>query len=142
MSNPIVKHGVAIIRILLGAVFLYAGILKIVDTTAFAGSIAAFRILPYFSNYLVASILPWLELFCGALLVTGWKARPAAVLIALLNVVFIAALASAIARGLDIDCGCFKQGAKEPPLHSMVRDMVFLVMAILVLWQDWRRSAT
>jgi uncharacterized membrane protein YphA (DoxX/SURF4 family) len=142
MRNAIVKHGTAIVRIVLGAVFLYAGILKASDTTAFAGSIAAYRILPYFGNYLAAAVLPWLEIICGVLLVTGWKARTAATVTVLMNLVFIVAMVSAIARGLEIECGCFKQGAKEPPLLAIGRDLLFIAMALLVLWQDWRRSIT
>ena len=54
-----------IARFVLGGVFLYAGFVKITNPTAFAGEIAAYRILPYFGNYLAASILPWVETICG-----------------------------------------------------------------------------
>ena len=142
MDSPILKHLIAVGRIVLGAVFIYAGVVKVADTTAFAGSIAAYRILPYFGNYLLASVLPWLEIICGAILVVGWRVRGAAVVIALLNVVFIVALLSALARGLDIDCGCFRPGAKTPPMEALIRDLIFLLMSLIVLWQDWRSSAT
>lgn len=142
MDSSILRHLISIGRIILGAVFIYAGIMKISDTTTFAGSIAAYRILPYFGNYLLASILPWLEILCGALLVVGWRIRGAAVIITLLNVVFIIALLSALARGLDIDCGCFRPGDKTPPMEALMRDLLFLVMALIVLWQDWRSSAS
>jgi putative oxidoreductase len=140
MKEPIITHGTAIVRILLGAIFLYAGILKATDTMAFAGSIEAYRILPYFGNYLVAATLPWLEILCGVLLVTGWRVRVAATMSVLMNLVFITALLSAIGRGLEIDCGCFKQGAKDSPFSAIVRDILFIAMAVLVLWQEWRSS--
>ena len=136
MTSPLVKHGIAIIRIVLGAIFLYAGVIKAMDTTAFAGSIAAYRILPYFGNFLAASILPWLEIFCGVLLVTGWRARTAATLTVLLNLLFIAEMISAVARGLEIDCGCFRQGAKDPPLLAIIRDFLFILMAWVILRHD------
>jgi hypothetical protein len=47
---------------------------------------------------------------------------------------------SAITRGLEIDCGCFRQGAKDPPMLAIGRDIVFVAMAALVLWQDWRTA--
>ncbi|HLO25457.1 MAG TPA: MauE/DoxX family redox-associated membrane protein, partial [Geobacteraceae bacterium] len=53
-----------VIRLVLGGVFLYAGFTKIADPAAFAGDIAAYRVLPYFGNYLAAAILPWLEAIC------------------------------------------------------------------------------
>jgi uncharacterized membrane protein YphA (DoxX/SURF4 family) len=141
MTSRLFKHGVAIARIVLGAIFLYAGALKVVDPKAFAGSIEAYRLLPYFGNYLAASIIPWIEIICGLVLVTGWRAKLGATVTILLNLVFIAAMVSAIARGLEIDCGCFKQGDKDPPLLAIGRDLVFIAMAALVLWQD-RRNAT
>ncbi|GAM10139.1 methylamine utilization protein MauE [Geobacter sp. OR-1] len=136
MTGSILKHGIAIVRIVLGAIFLYAGVVKAGDTKAFAGSIEAYRLLPYFGNYLAASILPWVEIICGVLLVTGWRAKAGATVTILLNLVFIVAMASAVARGLEIDCGCFRQGAKDPPLLAIGRDILFLVMAGLVLLQD------
>jgi uncharacterized membrane protein YphA (DoxX/SURF4 family) len=136
MSSTFLKHGSAIIRIVLGAIFLYAGVLKAADTAAFAGSIAAYRLLPYFGNFLAASIIPWVEIFCGILLVTGWKARTGATLTILLNLMFIVAMALAVARGLEIDCGCFRQGAKDPPLYAIIRDLLFIVMAWVILRYD------
>ena len=72
-----------IVRIVLGGVFLYAGFAKITDPTAFAGSIAAYRILPYFGNYLVAAVLPWVEVLCGLLLIVDYRTRGAAAIVAL-----------------------------------------------------------
>jgi putative oxidoreductase len=125
------------VRVILGGIFIYAAILKISDPVAFAGSIAAYQILPYFASYLTAAILPFVELVCGLLLVTGYRVKGGAIIIALMNLVFIVALASAIARGLDIDCGCFKQGgAKTSPWLAIGRDLIFLAMTCFVLWSE------
>ena len=124
---------VLLARILLGALFVYAGIVKIAEPTRFAGTIAAYRILPYFGNYLMAATLPWVELFSGTLLVLGLRTRGAATLVIVLNLVFMAALASAIFRGLDIDCGCFRQtAAKTSAWQALGRDTVLLAMALFV----------
>ena len=141
MNPTLVNHGTSIIRIALGAVFLYAGALKAFDVRGFAGSIEAYRILPYFGTYLAASVLPWIEILSGVLLVTGWRARTGAAVTIILNTVFILAMASAVARGLEIDCGCFRQGAKDPPLLAIARDLLFIAMAALVLWQENRRTS-
>ncbi|HJV67286.1 MAG TPA: MauE/DoxX family redox-associated membrane protein [Geomonas sp.] len=134
------RHIPAAVRIALGAIFIYAAILKIADPVGFAGSIAAYKILPYFASYLTAAILPFVELVCGVLLVTGYRVRGGALIIGLLNLVFIAALASAIVRGLDIDCGCFKQGgAKTSPWLALLRDLLFLAMTVLVLKTESRK---
>jgi putative oxidoreductase len=120
-----------VVRLMLGGVFLYAGFTKIADPTTFAGSIAAYRILPYFGNYLVAAVLPWIEALCGLLIITGYRVKAAATLVVILNLAFMAALASTIVRGLDIDCGCFsKTGERTSAWTAIGRDVVLLAMAL------------
>jgi putative oxidoreductase len=129
------------VRILLGAIFIYAALLKIADPVAFAGSVAAYKILPYFASYLTAAVLPFVELSCGLLLVCGYRVRGGALIIGAMNLVFMIALSTAILRGLDIDCGCFKQGgAKTTPWTALVRDAVFLAMTVFVLKVEARKS--
>lgn len=119
------------VRLALGGVFVYAGAVKIIEPVSFAGSVAAYKILPYFGNFLVAAVLPWLEVLCGLLLIIGYRLKAAALIIILLNLVFMAALAAAIVRGLDIDCGCFRQGgAKSSPWLVLLRDALFMLAAI------------
>jgi uncharacterized membrane protein YphA (DoxX/SURF4 family) len=128
------RHLASIIRIGLGTVFIYAGALKATTIVAFAGNIAAYQLLPYTANYVVAAVLPWLEIICGLLLIVGIRIRAASALIILLNAVFIVALSAALIRGLDIDCGCFKQGGagKTTAWQALLRDLVLLAMAITV----------
>jgi len=129
------------VRILLGAIFIYAALLKIADPVAFAGSVAAYKILPYFASYLTAAVLPFVELSCGLLLVCGYRVRGGALIIGAMNLVFMIALSSAILRGLDIDCGCFKQGgAKTTPWTALLRDAVFLAMTAFVLKVEARKN--
>ncbi len=117
---------ILLIRLALGGVFLYAGIIKIADPVAVAGSVASYRILPYFGNYLAAAVIPWLEAICGLLLVTGWRVRVATAIVLILDLVFIAVLFSALVRGLDIDCGCFRQGGeKSSAWIALFRDCLF-----------------
>lgn len=131
--EPVKKHLTAVLRVGLGTVFLYAGIIKIINPSAFAGSIANYQVLSYAGNYLAAAILPWIEVICGALLVTGWRARSAAALVALMNAFFIVLLFSTVARGLDIDCGCFRQGGEKTSAWTAIfRDTMLLVAAVFV----------
>ncbi|HOE97346.1 MAG TPA: MauE/DoxX family redox-associated membrane protein, partial [Candidatus Sumerlaeota bacterium] len=77
--------------------------------------------------------LIWLEILCGALLVLGIWSRPAALLIAGMLCLFFVALASAVVRGLEIDCGCFgalMQGGIG--WGSLARTLVLLGLAVLV----------
>lgn len=134
MTNSLHTYFILFLRLALGLVFLYAGSVKIMDPVAFAGSIAAYKILPYFANYLAAAILPWVEVLCGVLLVTGYRWKGAALIILALNVVFMIALASTLVRGLDIDCGCFRQGGEKTSAWTALgRDAILLVMTLAVL---------
>lgn len=141
--NSVKRHIPVAVRVALGAVFIFAAVPKIADPAAFAGSVAAYRILPYFWSYLTAAVLPFLELICGLLLVFGWRVKAGALIIAALNLAFMAALTSAIVRGLDIDCGCFRQGgAKTSPWLALGRDVVFFVMTAAVLYFEQRKKVT
>ena len=139
--NGVNRYLPSTVRILLGAIFIYAALLKIADPVAFAGSVAAYKILPYFASYLTAAVLPFLELSCGILLVCGYRVKGGALIIGFMNLVFMIALGAAIVRGLDIDCGCFKQGgAKTTPWTALLRDVVFLAMTLFVLKMEAKRN--
>jgi len=130
-----------IARFVLGGVFLYAGFVKITNPTVFAGEIAAYRILPYFGNYLTAAILPWVEAICGLLLIIGCRTRAAAAVILALTIVFMAALASTIVRGLDIDCGCFRRGeGKTSAWTALGRDALLFVAGLMAIRMKQRKN--
>jgi uncharacterized membrane protein YphA (DoxX/SURF4 family) len=124
-------------RLLLAGVFIYAGFIKGRDPVAFAGQVAAYKILPYAFNYLVAATLPFIELLCGVLLLLNRRVRPALLVLFGLNGVFMLALISLLWRGMEIDCGCFHpageaEGATSP-LMALVRDLG-LLLAMVTAW--------
>jgi uncharacterized membrane protein YphA (DoxX/SURF4 family) len=123
-------------RLLLGGVFVWAGAVKALDVPAFAGQVAAYHLLPYAWNYAVAAALPYIELLAGLLLVCNLRVKSASLLTVLLNGVFIAVLLSVLARGLDIDCGCFGPDAGTTPLQALGRDLVLLALAVAVYRQN------
>ncbi|WP_020675112.1 MauE/DoxX family redox-associated membrane protein [Geopsychrobacter electrodiphilus] len=131
-------------RLLLAGVFIYAGFLKGLDPVAFAGQVAAYKILPYAFNYFVAATLPFVEVLCGILLLLNQRVRPALLVLFGLNGVFMLALSSLLARGLEIDCGCFhpggEAGAGTSPLMALVRD-AGLMLVILTTWVLRQRQA-
>lgn len=128
-------------RLALGLLFLYAGGTKVVDLDGFAGTIASYQLLPYAWNYLVAAILPFIELLAGTLLLFNAQVRPASLVLGLLNLIFIVALVSLIWRGLEIDCGCFgSSGQATTPQEALVRDLVLMVLIFLTYrWMPGQR---
>ena len=123
----------------LGLLFVAASLHKIADPQSFAVDIATYDILPLVLINLAAITLPWIELAAGAMLIAGWRVRAGSLLVAGMMVVFLAALIVALARGLDMSCGCFaSQGADEDPISrlTILRDLWWLGLALFVLVFD------
>ncbi|CAN7422043.1 MauE/DoxX family redox-associated membrane protein [Knoellia sp. LjRoot47] len=110
MSTRVADGLGSIARLVLGAVFLVAGGLKVTTPDASAKATQAYQVLPHDLAAYVGYALPTIEILLGLLLVLGLFTRTAAVLTSLLLVVFVAGIAQAWARGLTIDCGCFGGG--------------------------------
>lgn len=98
----------AVIRWLLGLLFIWAAVSKLGNPHNFYTSLLEYDLpLPEEFLKLTAIVLPWVELLCGlALLANFWTESSLSVMLVLF-LVFIAATLSAWARGLDISCGCF-----------------------------------
>ena len=97
-------------RLLLGGVVLVAGLLKVGHLETSARAVRAYQLLPYDLAGVIGYGLPILEVALGVLLVVGLFTRVSAAVAGFLMVVFIIGIASAWARGLSIDCGCFGKG--------------------------------
>jgi uncharacterized membrane protein YphA (DoxX/SURF4 family) len=121
------------LRLLLGAVFIYAAYSKLRQSwLLFALSIDSYQLLPEWAVYAVARTLPWLELALGVLLVAGlWLRYLAPVAAGILALFFIVMVVS-YARGGGIDCGCF--GVGEPlSARTLVRDGLLLAAALALV---------
>lgn len=126
-------------RLGLAAVWLYAGATKVGDLAASGRAVNAYQVMPYEVATAVGAALPFVELALGVLLLIGLATRLGAGVSAVLLVVFVAGIASAWARGLAIDCGCFGTGGELPPgqspsyLPEILRDLGFLALAGFLL---------
>lgn len=123
-------------RIYLGGVFVYASVYKIGYAAEFAETIASYQIVPALAVNAVALALPWLELICGALLVAGVRVRTVSAILAGLLVVFCLAVIVNLLRETPIDCGCFHSLEERMTWMTVVRDLVWLGMAVHVFFFD------
>ena len=131
-------------RLVLGGVFLVAGGLKVIDPQSSVAAVRAYRLLPSSLVTIVGWGLPFAEIALGLLLLAGVATRLVAVASAVLLLVFIAAVTSAAARGLSIDCGCFGGGGDVAPGQTaygteIVRDVGLLLLAAWLVWQPRSR---
>jgi uncharacterized membrane protein YphA (DoxX/SURF4 family) len=134
-----------LLRLTLGAVFVAAGVIKIWDfhqgawaTPGFYEDIANYHIIESSDAVMISAVyLPWLELVLGAALLLGRAIAGAAAIAVGLMLVFIAALASAWSRGLDISCGCFghENAAANFPLR-LAQDCALLLCALALVWRE------
>ena len=114
----------------IGVAFAVAGLAKLVDLPQLAQSVHNFRILPIWSENLLAVVLPWIEIVAGLSLMLGIEARAGAVVATALMIVFTAAVAAAWARGLDFECGCFgKAGASTIGARKLAENLGLLTLA-------------
>jgi uncharacterized membrane protein YphA (DoxX/SURF4 family) len=125
-----------LLRLGLGILFVYAGVIKLLDPKAFARAIAQFGLLPEPLLPLVAVGLPALELLAGAGLI--FEVRGCLTAISVLLGVFLLVLGYAILMGMDVDCGCFtvdELNARTSVKHAFFRDLSMAAAAIFLFWR-------
>ena len=116
------------------AIFIYAGVLKMLDPAQFAHDINNYRILPWTLSVALAFYLPWLEILCGLGLIFRFLYRGALSLLTVLIVVFTLATIAAKVRGLDITCGCFGHASQHWSLPAHLATNLGILAAVLVLF--------
>ena len=134
-SSPVLSLA---FRVILGALFLYAGIAKIVDPMGFALSIHNYKLLPESLINVAAILLPWLEVVVGGSLLLGIGTAGGALIATALFSIFAGALTINLIRGLDIACGCFSTAANGGSISGfyLLRDFSLLLMSIQILFFD------
>lgn len=125
------KYLLLVSRIVIGFLFIYAGVVKIGDPQSFADSVANFKILPDYLINLTAIIIPWIELLTGLLLLLGIFVKENAFIIMNLLGIFIILVIVSLFRGLNVDCGCFGTVSGDAiGITKIVEDVLMLLPAI------------
>jgi len=138
-NNNILYHS---IRLVLGLVFIFASMDKIIHPLAFAQTIFNYQVLTDVLINPAALILPWLELFIGGcLLLNRWMSGAASIVVILMSI-FVGVLFFNLSRGLDINCGCFSSSSDETPMNGLTlfRDISFLILASCLLFLNFYKK--
>jgi hypothetical protein len=127
------KFAWRIIAVVVGCIFVYAGVIKVLDPVQFGLDIDNYKMLPWFVSVRLAFYLPWLEILCGVALIFRFFYRGGLSILTVLVLVFIGATVAAKARGLDITCGCFGHASQHWSfMQHMATDLaIFLALAAL-----------
>jgi uncharacterized membrane protein YphA (DoxX/SURF4 family) len=129
-------------RWFLGGIFIYMGLVKALDPVTFLKLVREYEMVgnPVVLN-LIASVLPWFEVFCGVLLLTGVAVRGSALvllgmLIPFTLIVLKRALAIASAEGIffcavKFNCGC--GGGDVYICQKLIENTGLMLLALLPL---------
>lgn len=123
-------------RGIVAALFVVAAIEKVGDLSAFATSIRAYSVFPTRTTNVLAFGVPWVELLAAALLMFGPWRREARLVIGALLVMFIALKVSAMARGIELSCGCVSEDSFLAPLFTGIWGIITNVVLIACLALD------
>ena len=129
--------------VIVGGIFIYAGVLKVLDPVQFGNDIDNYKTLPWLISVRLAFYLPWLEIFCGVALIFRFLYRGSLWILMALILVFIGATVAARMRGLDISCGCFGHASQHWsfPQHMAVDLAIFVALAALLFRElKWRAT--
>lgn len=139
-GRVVIEAGGVIARLVVGGMFIYAGLNKALDPVAFLKLLRQYELVhtPFVLNS-IAAVLPWFEILCGLLLVFGIGVRGTAVLLVTMLVPFTVIV---LRRALEIhasagipfcavkfDCGC---GTGEVYICSKLVENS--LMTLLAVW--------
>ena len=132
-----------IVGLIVGGIFIYAGVIKVIDPVAFARDIDNYHMLPWALSVRLAFYLPWLEVFCGLAVVCGLFYRGGLLILNALISIFIVASVIAKVRGLDITCGCFGHASKNWSFSThLTLDLALLAASVFLWFSERSRSPT
>jgi uncharacterized membrane protein YphA (DoxX/SURF4 family) len=127
------------LRIAMGVLFVAAAWQKLADPTAFATSVTNYRMLPLPVERVLALVLPPLELLVGLALIVGVLDAGARVVVFALMLVFTIAVGTALARGLDISCGCFDtEGGAKVGVAKLAENIGLTAVAFWLAFRERR----
>jgi len=135
------------LRVILGAIFIWAGCAKAIDLSAFVESVGHFEITPFDQapwDMWLGYTLPVFEIIVGSCLILGFAKlyRGALISTALMSAGFLAAIYSVHTRGLNIECGCFGSALSFDNYHTHMAVLATMTLASLALiWIEMRKTS-
>jgi len=134
------RAAVIVIRLLLGGLFLAAGLSKVGSPLNTLATIYSYQIVfPDWLANTVAHSLPWMEILLGLAMLAGFWLPVTTGWIAVMLGAFAVLTAQAWWRGLPIDCGCVDLSTLHPALAALstpggatLRNVVLLALCAVL----------
>jgi hypothetical protein len=131
------KYASSALLIVVAAVLGVAGVLKLAEPESFALAVSNYNLLPRQALQPIAYMLPPLEIVTALALFHAGLRQAAWLLASAQFLLFAGAVGSAVARGLDVSCGCFGGSMTVSWYHLLAN----LALAGLCGWQALRTRA-
>jgi len=129
-----VKFAWRIMDLVVGGVFIYAGVVKAFQPVRFASDIDNYKILPWTISVGLAFYLPWLEILCGLALILRRLYLGGLSILTALVLIFSGVTIAAKVRDLDITCGCFGHASQNWSLSGHLALDLVILAALLALY--------
>jgi len=128
-----------VVRVSLAVLFLYGGVMKLIDPRAFARTISGYDLVPEMLLPVIAVGLPIIETVAGFGLLLDIRGSLTA--IASLLGLFVLVLGYGIAMDINVDCGCFGAGdldKRASLARAFWRDVVLVGLVVPYLYLSRR----
>ena len=117
-------------RLILGGVFIWAGIIKITNPLGFAQDIANYLIFPQSLSFFLALFLPWIEVICGVFVITGLFLRSSSAFLSCILAGFLVLIIVTLIRGINVECGCFGGLGRQVDYKLLLTDGALLFFSL------------
>ena len=125
------------LRVILGAIFIWAGTMKMLDIDGFVQSVSHFQFEPFDQapwDMWFGYMLPAFEVVVGTCLILGILLKGAMVSVLVLCASFLIVVVSAYTRGVNYECGCFGESLSfDNVIIHMSILLVMLVLSVVLL---------
>ena len=124
------------LEVVLGGLFSYAGLQKLLHPYEFAEALLAYQMLPASLVGALVAVLPWMETAAGLFLVLGLKRRSCLIILSTLLSAFMLVILITMARGLKIDCGCGLFSQRQVGPAAILENLFLLAWAAGLYWWE------
>ncbi len=123
-----------VLRLFLGFTFIVSSITKLSHHTEFVEVVKEYDLLPNALASVYGNTLPWVELIIGVYLIMAIMVRLSVIVTLLMEISFMIANVTAMARGKE-HCGdCFGDLATLPIDQAIIIDIFLLIASLTLLF--------